>query len=72
LSFEPNFGLVPTKEITLSEAVESSKDAVEIVKEELSGNSEEAWQIGEEEMKIFVNSEKWSLGERSAFWQGAC
>ena len=62
LSFEPAYGPVPPQHIALPSGVESP-DAVEIVKDELSGNVDEAWQVGEEEMKVFVNSEKWSLGE---------
>ena len=65
LSFEPTYGPVPPQDVVLPSGVESP-DAVEIVKDELSGNVDEAWQVGEEEMKVFVNSEKWSLGE--SYW----
>jgi phosphatidylinositol glycan class S len=65
LSFEPTYGPVPPKDDVLPADLEKSQsgDAVDIVKDELSGNVDEAWQVGEEEMKVFVNSEKWSLGK---------
>lgn len=60
LSFEPSFGRLAQPEVP--ELPDSDQgDAVEIVKDALSAG-EEGWQVGEEDMKVFVNSEKWSLG----------
>ena len=72
LAFEPKFGRLPGVQVedtrTVIEAVNSQEDgkesgeaeqkAEELLCEEQSG----AWLIGDEEMKVFVNSERWSLG----------
>lgn len=63
LSFTPSFGqqnIIKRDVETLSDG-QTDGDTAEIVKDKV-GEEEEAWQVTEEDMKIFVNSERWSLG----------
>ena len=66
LSFKPTWGSAPassTAEIeTLLEAARTNENA-EAVAKEMMDDRDEAWLIDEDEMKVFVNSERWSLGE---------
>jgi phosphatidylinositol glycan class S len=66
LSFEPSYGAIGVSHAdpvaTLGDRADDGDDAVEIVKDALGEQTGEAWRIGEEEIKIFVNSERWSLG----------
>lgn len=47
-------------------AIEAAKtgdmEAEEVAAAVLDEQTEEAWLINEDEMKVFVNSERWSLG----------
>ena len=74
LSFEPLFGEIPAAatgspdqkrlDSALDHASEGGKEAEEVAKaliEEVKG--EQGWQVDEEMMKVFVNTERWSLGE---------
>ena len=68
LSFEPTYGQVPHDQMkgSLALAIEAAKagdeDAEDIAAAVMDEEKEEAWLIDEEEMKVFVNSERWSLG----------
>ncbi len=43
-------------------AKEGDEDAEQVAAAVLEEKVDEAWLIDEEEMKVFVNSERWSLG----------
>lgn len=73
LSFEPLFGDIPGAsddssdqkrlDSALDSASEGDRDAEEVAKaliEEVK--REQGWQVDEEMMKVFVNTERWSLG----------
>ena len=67
LSFEPTFGPVPVDRFdnitpSIEAAAQGDEDAEDIAKELIDRQREQAWLVGEEETKIFVNSERWSLG----------
>lgn len=68
LSFEPTYGPLDTQsppgiDEALLKASEGDEGAEEQAKAVLDEQADHAYLIGEEEMKIFVNSERWSLGE---------
>lgn len=72
LSFEPSYTSLPKSSHTQAGAIEEAVKAAshgdaeaEQVAELLvqEDNQDRAYVIGEEEMKVFVNSERWSLGE---------
>lgn len=73
LSFEPHFGDIPSAskesadqkrlDSALEHASDGDRDAEEVAKaliEEVK--KEQGWQVDEEMMKVFVNTERWSLG----------
>jgi len=71
LSFEPTYGkpehegeevLSPLLDAAGTGDMEAEEAAKSVLEEE-----KEAWLVGEEEMKVFVNSEKWSLGQYLAY-----
>lgn len=64
LSFSPAFGRLaepPVPQLPAS----NEGDAAEVAEDALSAG-DDVWRVGEEDMKVFVNSEKWSLGK----WHG--
>jgi phosphatidylinositol glycan class S len=72
LTFEPVFGPPPMDHVgaELDEAIgiagEGNEEVEQVVKAELSKEGkikEGAWLIGDEEMKGFINTERWSLGQ---------
>ncbi|TYJ59055.1 hypothetical protein B9479_000044 [Cryptococcus floricola] len=78
LSFEPHVGLIPEEEQdrAIDEGVEavnsaSTTDAAKgaeveaFISETVDKRGERVWVIDEEQLKIFVNSEKWSLDSGS-------
>ncbi|ODO04810.1 hypothetical protein I350_05420 [Cryptococcus amylolentus CBS 6273] len=78
LSFEPHLGLIPEEEQNraIDEGVEavnsaSATDATKgaeveaFISETVDKRGERVWVIDEEQLKIFVNSEKWSLDSGS-------
>ena len=68
LAFEPMFGRVPKTGLEeriaplIEAAADGERGAEEVVKATLEAEREEAWLIDDEAMKVFVNSERWSLG----------
>lgn len=73
LSFEPSFGELPGAsdessdqkrlDSALDEAKHGEQDAEDVAKELLEQvKREQGWQVNEEMMKVFVNTESWSLG----------
>lgn len=68
LSFEPTYGIVPgdsTDERLLSalnEAKDGDEAAEEVAAALMGEEKKEAWMIDKEEIKVLVNSERWSLG----------
>lgn len=70
LAFEPTYGPGPAsrtgKGHRLDAALEAAgggdEEAEALVELQLEEQKDEAWLVGEEEMKVFVNSERWSLG----------
>lgn len=68
LSFQPSYESVPldldnpdlAEAFTL--ASKGSQEAEEIAEELLAVEKEQAWLISKDQMKEFVNSERWSLG----------
>ncbi len=65
LSFTPTFGPVHDSPVDVEGLLDGQTqgDAVEIVKDKVSEGVDEACRVTEEDMKVFVNSERWSLGQ---------
>lgn len=75
LSFEPTYATVPTASHSETRAIDDAVNraaagdaGAEQVAEVLVQDQQrdKAYVIGSEEMKVFVNSEKWSLGASAA------
>jgi phosphatidylinositol glycan class S len=89
LTFEPVYGRIrieseaPSMVEAIQAAEKGDAQAEEVVKADLekgANGNEGAWLIGEEEMRGFINSERWSLGgsgrsdvgglaNKGRFWQ---
>lgn len=70
LSFEPTYGNLPSDQVDPAQpAIEAAKggdeQVAEIASQIMDQQREEAWLVSEDEMTVFVNSERWSLGESS-------
>lgn len=74
LAFEPSFGEIPGAssgsedrkrlDAAMQDAAHGDKEAEEAAKELLTQvKRDQGWQVDEEMMKVFVNTERWSLGE---------
>ncbi|ORY28798.1 phosphatidylinositol-glycan biosynthesis class S protein [Naematelia encephala] len=59
---EPGEGDLPA---ALNAAADGDEAAVEVAKQLLQTQGESLWAVEEEDMKIFVNSERWSLDSKS-------
>ncbi|WWC91140.1 uncharacterized protein L201_006081 [Kwoniella dendrophila CBS 6074] len=55
----------PQIEAAINAAKEGDEDLEEVAKQLIQVENEQAWLVEEEDMKIFVNSEKWSLDSGS-------
>jgi phosphatidylinositol glycan class S len=71
LSFEPTYGpTLYTDDGQVARAIEAAQGGDQRAEEVAAAliddrKGDEAWLIDEEMMKVFVNSERWSLGELS-------
>jgi phosphatidylinositol glycan class S len=69
LSFEPTYGpAFDTDDGQVARAIEAAQGGDQRAEEVAAAllddrKGDEAWLIDEEMMKVFVNSERWSLGE---------
>lgn len=68
LSFEPTYGNLPSDQVDPAQpAIEAAKggdeQVAEIANQIIENQREQAWLVSEDEMTVFVNSERWSLGE---------
>lgn len=77
LSFEPTFGEMPPAsdqsedqkrlDAALEDASRGKGEAEQVAKELLEqAKGSQGWQVDEEMMKVFVNTERWSLGRWSS------
>ncbi|KAK1922767.1 phosphatidylinositol-glycan biosynthesis class S protein [Papiliotrema laurentii] len=66
LSFSPTYGQIESAWSHSETSVEGTQsDDVDIAKAKPDGQQDEAWRVTEADMKIFVNSERWSLDSGS-------
>ncbi|WVQ63839.1 uncharacterized protein L199_001995 [Kwoniella botswanensis] len=70
LTFDPTLSDAPAigdpqLEAALEAAREGDEEAEEVAKELIQEDNTQTWLVGDEDMKVFVNSERWSLDSGS-------